>query len=247
MTEVDLSVDGTAPVDLSFPIDPRHFRWAGERLITESLDQGAPFTSTRFTQSAHAFTHVDAPSHIRSGAADLADLSISTWVGPASVLDLSGIADGAAITADHLQDSAAQAVAGDIILLRTDWDSRRDIATPEYWSAAPWIAEDAAGWLRRLNPPAVGFDFPQDEAIRRAVRGEPAGTSEFTTHQQLLAHGIGLIEYLRGLRALPPRVLLCAAPIALMQSDGAPTRAVAFPLTPSQIRTTPHQEVEEDQ
>lgn len=231
-----------APVDLSYPIDPEHFRWSGERALTESLEEGAPFTTTRFAQSAHAFTHADAPSHVVIGGGDLALVPVRTWVGPATVLDVSGIADASPITADRLQDAADAAGLADerdrgILLIRTDWDLRRDIGDPDFWEDAPWIDADAAAWLRAQAPTAVGFDFPQDEAIRRAVAGAHVDAEEFVTHRELLANGIGLIEYLRGLSGVSTRVLLCAAPIALQNSDGGPARVVAFPYS-----TTTHPE-----
>src|SRR5690606_19913932 len=116
-------------------------------------------------------------------------------------------------------------------LIRTDWDRRRDIATPEYWSEAPWIDPEAADWIAERHPRAVGFDFPQDAAIRHTLTGRRGGPEEFVTHDRLLRRGIGLIEYLRGLDRLPGEVLLVAAPIALTGSDGGPVRATAFPAT----------------
>jgi kynurenine formamidase len=231
---VRLSIDPAAAVDLSFPIDPHHFRWRHERELVDRLRDGAPFETSRFAMSAHAFTHADAPSHVAAGAHALHEVPVSTWVGTASVLDLSDIAPGAPIGADQLARAARRApelVPGDIVLLRTDWDRRRDIATPDYWHDAPWVDRSGAEWLAGGGPRAVGFDFPQDEPIRRTLAGEPGTPPEFVTHDVLLRSGIGLIEYLHGLDRLPARVLLVAAPIALVGSDGGPTRALAFPLT----------------
>lgn len=239
MTASVATVRVDAPVDLSHAIDPGHFRWRGDRVVTESLEDGAPFTTTRFAQSAHAFTHADGPSHVITGGGDLAGIPVSTWTGIATVLDVTDVPDATAITAGRLEDAAARAgrhgeaaAAPGILLVRTDWDRRRDIREPAFWSDAPWIDESGAAWLRAQAPTAVGFDFPQDEAIRRAVAGEHVDPHEFTTHRELLANGIGLVEYLRGLSGIPTRVLLCAAPIRLQDSDGGPARVVAFPLVP---------------
>ncbi|GAA1996780.1 cyclase family protein [Microbacterium ulmi] len=244
MTASVAAVRVDAPADLSYAIDPSHFRWRGDRVITESLEDGAPFTTTRFAQSAHAFTHADAPDHVVAGGGDLAGIPVRTWTGIATVLDLTSAPDASPITAEHLQDAASRAglggdAEGGILLVRTDWDTRRDIREPAYWADAPWIDAGAAAWLRAQAPSAVGFDFPQDEPIRRAVAGEHVDPREFVTHHELLANGIGLVEYLRGLSGIPTRVLLCAAPIRLQDSDGGPARVVAFPLLTDHPIATP--------
>lgn len=230
MTQSAYEIDPRSAVDLSFRIDPAHFRWSGDRMLSERLDDGAPFSTTRFGQSAHAFTHADAPSHVMADGTDLADIAVQTWVGTATVLDVSSCADDAAITAEMLEAAGADIAEDEILLVRTDWDRRRDIADANYWSQSPWLDRSAAEWLRDRTPRAVGFDFPQDAAIRRAVAGERPTPDEFVTHDVLLRHGIGLIEYLRGLDQIGARALLVAAPIALAHSDGGPARAVAFPL-----------------
>lgn len=242
MSDTGLVVDPAAVVDLSFPIDPGHFRWRHERQVVDRLDDGGPFETSRFGMSAHAFTHADAPSHVAQDGAALNEVPVRTWVGPATILDLGHVGPGEPVTA-ALLEQAADAVgalpAEEILLLRTGWDQRRDIATPSYWQDAPWVDRSGAEWLAARRPRAVGFDFPQDEPIRRTLAGEPGAAREFVTHDVLLRHGIGLVEYLRGLDRLPPRVLLVAAPIALTGSDGGPARALALPLPDvSHHRTT---------
>lgn len=243
MSEIHLAIDSASAVDLSFPIDPRHFRWRHEREVVDRLEDGAPFETSRFTMSAHAFTHADAPSHVAVSGRTLQHVPLDTWIGTATVLDLSAAAPSAAIDADQLARAGARVPEispGEIVLLRTDWDRRRDIGTPAYWREAPWVDRSGAEWLAERRPRAVGFDFPQDEPIRHTLAGEPGSPAEFVTHDVLLRSDIGLIEYLHGLDRLPFRALLVAAPIALVGSDGGPTRAIAFPLTepPHGHRTT---------
>lgn len=219
------------PIDLSHPISPEHFRWDTRLQRTESLAQGGIFNSSRLTMPAHAFTHVDAPVHVDDQGDSLHHMQLRTWVGMARVIDLSEVVAGEGITAADLERHAARVRPDEIVLLRTDWDARRSVESPAFWTDAPWVARDAAEWLLRRRVRAVGFDFPQDEPIRRAVAGEKPATQSFVTHEVLLKQGVGLIEYLRGLHRLPELVLLCAAPLALTDGDGAPCRAVALPLS----------------
>ena len=37
--------------------------------------------------------------------------------------------------------------AGDIALLRTDWDRKEDIGRREFWTRAPYTTREAATWL----------------------------------------------------------------------------------------------------
>lgn len=219
------------PIDLSHPLSPGHFRWSTRLHRSESLEDGGLFNSSQLSMPAHAFTHVDAPLHVDDDGRPLHELDLRTWVGVARVVDLTGVPSGQAITPDHLERCAARTRPDEIVLLRTDWDSRRSVDDPAFWNDAPWVSQAAAEWLRDRAVRAVGFDFPQDEPIRHAVAGEKPPRADFVTHQVLLKQGIGLIEYLRGLHRLPELVLLCAAPLALVHGDGAPCRAIAIPLS----------------
>ena len=215
--------------DLSFAVRD-HFRWAIERVTTDSLQAGAPFESSRFGMSAHAFTHADAPVHVAADGATLEQLDPSLWVGPAVVLDLMSVGPNEPIDRALLAQRGSGVRAGEIVLLKTGWDTRTEVDSPDYWQQAPFVTRDGAEWLAEQGPRSVGFDFPQDFAIRRTVgSAEKPAPAEFVTHDVLLRNGIGLLEYLSGLGSITAeRVFLVAAPIRLAGSDGGPVRALAF-------------------
>jgi kynurenine formamidase len=117
---------------------------------------------------------------------------------------------------------------GDLLLIRSAWDTKMDYTTRDFWLQAPYLTRAAAEWLAERRPRAVGFDFPQDYVIRELVSRQPA-LSEFPTHDLLLARGIILIEYLVNLAAIPGRTtLFLAAPLKVPGSDGGPARALAI-------------------
>ncbi|WP_158548139.1 cyclase family protein [Desertihabitans brevis] len=214
--------------DLSFEIPVEHFRWNQERSLTQCLDAGDPFTTTTFTMSAHGFTHADAPAHVVAKSPTVEALDASAWIGWATVLDVSAVPAGAPVEPEDLAQAAAGVTLRDILLIRTDWELRRDVGTEAYWLDSPHLSSAAARWLVDRGPRLVGFDFPQDRAIGDAMRGHTVRPTDFVTHDLLLRRGVLLLEYLRGLSALPREVFLVAAPLKLAAGDGAPCRAVAL-------------------
>ncbi|WP_204304130.1 cyclase family protein, partial [Stenotrophomonas maltophilia] len=85
---------------------------------------------------------------------------------------------------------------GEILLLSTGWDRRRDYRTRDFWLDAPYLTRGAAEWLKARRPTALAFDFPQDYPIRLLLDNKHVPFSEHVTHDVCLRAGITLIEYL---------------------------------------------------
>ncbi|MHB1131798.1 MAG: cyclase family protein [Chloroflexota bacterium] len=216
-------------IDLSLPIG-KHWRWLSLSCQPRTHEAGDHFRQTVLTMSVHAFTHVDAPAHFVPGAPTIEDVPLDRYCGEAAVVNLTHIAAGQPVTAGDLENRAGALRPGDIALLRTDWPSQRDYRTLEFWSDAPYIEAAACDWLAERGVKAVGFDFPGDYLLRYEVidRRHKAAKEDNTTHQRLLARGIGLIEYLVNLDQLrQTRVWLYALPLKVEGADGSPVRAVA--------------------
>lgn len=216
---VDLSIDHEA-----------HFRWGVERSVRqETLPDGGVFTSTSISTTVHAFTHMDAPRHVVEDGPTTDDISLDRVVGETAVVDLLDIADGEAITEGRLAERADHVTPGDMVILKTAWDTRRDIATPAYWRDAPYMTREASEWLRTKDIRAIGFDFPQDYPIRLMLDGERRAMVEMVTHDVLLRNGVIMFEYLGNTAALrEARSFVCALPMKLPGSDGAPARIIAI-------------------
>lgn len=217
-------------VDLSFPIQP-HWRWGFNTTLKHRLEDGDDFRASVFNLPAHCFTHVDTLLHCKPGGAPaIEELPVDTYSGEAAIIDLSYMDADHEITVEDLEKHAPEIKEGDIIILKTCWDTKRDIQGQDYWTDSPFVSEEAANWLYDKKPKAVGFDFPQDGILKQAATYKGClPMSESTTHYALLLKGIFLIEYLAGMAQIhSSRVQFIALPLRIVGAEGCPVRAVAI-------------------
>jgi kynurenine formamidase len=168
------------------------------------------------------------------GAPSIDQVPLARLAGPASLIDLSDKGPGEAIIAEDLERNGSHVQRDDIVLLRTNWDQKYSFESREYWTQACYVSESACEWLFDCSPSAVGYDFPQDPALRGlgSHTGEPSSRAlkleGFTTHRLLLARGIYNIEYLANLHEISTsRFYVFAMPLRLEGAEAAPARVVA--------------------
>ena len=149
-------------VDLSHRIVFPHWRWKPERIVTSSHADGELFTSSRLHMPLHGFTHVDAPMHFLPGRRGDLRPAPRALVRRGRRRDLSHRGADHGITVADLEEHGQHIQAGDIVLLRTDWDKKQDIGTREFWTRGPYTTREAAEWLAARNVKAVGYDYPPD-------------------------------------------------------------------------------------
>lgn len=211
-------------IDLSMTIQP-HWRWKVSRKLAGDFDKGDPFQISVISMPVHAFTHMDTPLHVQPDRITVEKVPIEHLAGPAAVLDLSFVQANQAISSNDLQNAGRHIQPGDIVLLKTGWDLKRDYLTREFWKDAPYLEEAAAAWLSDQDIKAVGFDFPQDYGIRNIPIAPP---DEQPTHHLVLKKGIYLIEYLCNLHQIDvDRVTFYALPLKIAGAEGGPVRAFA--------------------
>ena len=214
-------------IDLSVPIVP-HFRWGMERGLASDFEKGDSFQTTWIKMIVHGYTHIDSPRHMVRDGLTSSEVPLETTIGEAAVIDISDVEPNEEITAERLAARAAHVRQGDIVLIKTCWDLRRDLSTPEYWTDAPYLSRGACEWLLSKRPKALVPDFPQDHPIRRLLNGEVADIKEFVSHDVLLRSGVILIEYVCNFAALKkPRTTIYALPLRIPESDGCPARVIA--------------------
>lgn len=215
-------------VDLSMPIAD-HFRWPVQREKRGDLTQSDLFQITQIGWSVHGFTHVDAPCHMVAGGATTSDLDLSQVTGRATVVDLSVLAANTPVTPAMLDAAGSHIQSGDIVLLKSCWDTVTSYTTPEFWTSAPYVTRAAAEWLLAREIRAIGYDFPQDYPIRLLLEGIVAPIEEHVTHDVLLRNGVIMIEYLQNMAQLSrPHTQLYALPLKIPHADGAPARVIAI-------------------
>jgi arylformamidase len=214
-------------IDLTVPIEP-HFRWPMERSLKADFAEGDDFQITWLGLVVHGFTHIDSPRHFVPDGKTSSDVPLEATVGDAAIVDLSDVEPLQAIDAARLASRAGHVRAGDMVLLRTRWDERRNLHTREFWTDSPYLTRDACEWLLDRGIKALVPDFPQDYPIRGLLDGTRAAKSDFVSHDVLLRNGVILIEYTCNHGRLPrDRTTIYALPLRLPDSDGCPARVIA--------------------
>ena len=230
-------------VDLTLPLDERlPCAWPGHTAFTHRIDvdfsSGSPYRTATLVLDEHTGTHVDAPCHsIRSAEATSAEIPLADLMGPAVVIDVrTGTAQAApgvsplidADTVLRAERSGGRLQAGDIVLLRTNWDVQYlPFPVGEGYAAKP-LAGEMPGWpapdeslielLLERGVRCIGTDAPSIGALH-----DPG-----PVHVLALGNGMWPVEALAGLVAMPPRgATFMFLPIAVAGS-GAPGRAIGL-------------------
>jgi arylformamidase len=203
-------------IDISLPLYPGCPTWPGDELfqrhLVSSLATGDSSNTSAFSASAHAGTHVDAPLHCVADANGVDRIDLATLVGPADVVDVQ--------TAEHVAAQAlAPAVVGqpDRLLIRTRNSEPGgaiggDVFREDYCA----LTADAADWVVARGVRLLGIDSYSVDSY--GDRG--------ACHRILLAAGVVVLEGLDLRRVRPGAYTLIAAPIKLVDFDGAPVRAM---------------------
>ncbi len=213
-------------IDLTMTVQPT-WRWPVEITRERDFERGDSYRSTAARIGMHAFTHVDAPLHVEPGRESIDQVEVDSLCGPAALVDLGPVTANQEIGPEVLGERSGHLRKGDILILRTSWDRQREPTSREFWLEAPHLSGSAAAWLAEQPVKAVGFDFPQDYAIREIPERHPR-VQELPTHDLVLRKGIYMIEYLCNLdRVKQERVTVYALPLKVLGSEGACARVVA--------------------
>lgn len=218
----------TRIVDLSVPVGPDTVVYPGDpqpRLTVHSTIERDGFNLLSVAIGSQSGTHVDAPYHFDAGTPRIDELPLDRFLGPAVVVDATGLGPRGRITWDrHVAPLADRLAPGVIVLLRTGWSHH--YGTPTYFEH-PFLDAEAArrildAGVRTICIDAINIDETPDD--------DHPGEG-FPVHH-LIAEAAGVIgENLRNLEAVDwaDPVVSCF-PIALEGADGAPVRAVAMEL-----------------
>jgi arylformamidase len=195
-------IDVTVPVRPGMPVYPGDPEVRLERV--ESIADGAPANVSRLDFGVHSGTHVDAPVHFVEGASGAEMLPLDALVGPAVVVDGTGVQALDASVVARVEPGAQR------VLFRT--------SNSQLWARADLVeeyvelTEDGARALVALGVRLVGIDH-------LSIGGE-------ATHRVLLQAGIVVVESLDLRQVEPGRYTLVCAPLKLVGSDGAPARVL---------------------
>ncbi|QNE36654.1 cyclase family protein [Leifsonia shinshuensis] len=168
---------------------------------------------------SHTGTHVDAPSHTVEGGATIDAVDLGRLIGPARVIDVSGLPPRTRIHMEDVRDDLSELAPGTIVLFRTGWSAHFD--DPDYLDH-PFLDAGIASALLDAGVTVVGVDALNPD---ETPRDDPAPGLPF--HDVFLGAGGLIVENLTGLdriTASAPRFIGLPLPIA--GGDGAPLRAV---------------------
>jgi arylformamidase len=201
--------------DISVPVGPGmlHYGRQPERTMVESMANGDPGDVSRWLIGSHTGTHLDAPAHFHQGGETIENIPIDVFVGPARVLDLTGV-EGSEVTADDLVGAGLDSA--DRVLLKT----RNSTGALRETTKTPWVGIDAAAaeLLVERGVRLVGIDYLTIDS--------PAGEADWPVHNILCPAGVIILEVI-DLSAIPAGdYFLAALPVPLVGSEAAFGRAV---------------------
>lgn len=169
---------------------------------------------------SHCGTHMDAPRHFGVSDQTIDQIPLDKCMGPAWLVDLSGIKPRSLITVEDLGPLQKRIQAGDGLLIRTGWSLLAH--SPAYRNDLPRISLELARWCADNGVRILGVEPP---SVADVHNGE-----ELTTiHKVLLEGGVIIVEGLANLDKIhKEKVTFMAFPIKIEKGDGSPVRAFAI-------------------
>ncbi|HEU0073680.1 MAG TPA: cyclase family protein [Dehalococcoidia bacterium] len=161
----------------------------------------SPFHVSHLHLSAHAGTHLDAPSHFHAGAPTVSDIPTGALAGRAVVIDLRSAESDVVAPLRRARDRAS---ASDVTPL---------LLTPPRW-LTPQAVDEVIAW----NRPLIAF------------AGEEDSDPGFVAVSRLLAAGRWIATNLDPAKATQVQDgdLLVVAPLAIAGLEGSPCRVLAI-------------------
>jgi arylformamidase len=197
-------LDLTQPLGPGLPVQPGDPPFSLVRACTHDQEG---YEVTQVCLGSHTGTHVDAPRHLFPGGRTLDQFPLERLVGPGVLLDCR---QGANAQAERIAQG----------LSRYSLPPRGPVLL---WTEGASLTLEAAEVLLCAGAGLVGIDSPSVD--------EPP----YAVHRLLLACDVLIVENLWGLERLGPGPVNCAfLPLALVGTDGAPVRAMAWRTTGSQ-------------
>src|SRR3954467_338948 len=190
----------TRLVDLSVPVGPGTVVYPGgpvPRLEVHSTIERDGFNLLSLSIGSQTGTHVDAPFHFDAATPRLDELPLDRFLGPAVVVDASGLGARGRITWEHVAPVAFRLGPGTIVLLRTDWSKTYGDAA---YFANPFLDVEACRRMLELGVrtfciDAINIDetpddeHPGDGSPRTTSSPRPAVSSGRTSATWLLWTG----------------------------------------------------------
>jgi arylformamidase len=204
--------------DISLTVTPEIVTWDGHErgfamTWSERISPECDANVSYFTVGAHTGTHLDAPLHFVSDGGTLENLALSTLIGPAQVIEITG---RPFIEAVDLE-CAGVASGTERLLLKTDNTRRGLLKTSEFHKDYVSVAPSGAEWLVDHGIKLIGIDY---------LSIGPYGRLNTKTHRILLRAGVIILETITLDVIEPGAYTLIALPPKFAAAEASPCRAV---------------------
>ena len=204
-------------IDLTMPLKPG---MRGVEITPKFTVAREGWNASTLSLYSHAGTHMDAQVHFEAGPETIDQIPLERCMGPAWVVNLSGIAPKGLIEIASLGDAAQRFQPGESLLLRTDWSKQVDNPAI-YRDGLPRISEALATWCVENQVKLLGVEPPSVAD----VNNKPEVT---LIHKTLLGGRVTIVEGLTNLdQLISPKVFFAALPLKIAAGDGCPCRAFA--------------------
>ena len=175
------------------------------------MDRGDVCNVSVLSLGSHTGTHMDAPLHFIKGGRSLDKMPLDATIGPCRVIE---IKHKEAVTVEEIQTQRIKP--GERILFKTR-NSKKSWKTDDFDEDFIYISREAAAFLAKAKVLTVGIDYLSVGGFRK---------DGIETHHALLGAGIWVIEGLNLAKVPPGKYELCCLPLKVLNSDGAPARAL---------------------
>ncbi|MEL6237158.1 MAG: arylformamidase [Pseudomonadota bacterium] len=197
--------------DISQALRPDLPVWPGDTAFehkrTWQMEEGSPVNVSALTMSTHTGAHADAPLHYSSTASDIASVDVAPYLGECLVVDARRT--GAFIEVGDLPHLHS----ADRVLFRTFERFPHAAWDPDTTAIAPETIE----WLGVQGVRLVGIDTPSID---------PQDSKDMLAHKAVLKHDMRVLEGLVLDDVAEGRYELIALPLALVNADASPVRAI---------------------
>jgi arylformamidase len=202
-------------MDISFPLRDGMVHWPGDPDIkigrVRDMEAGAVCNITALNMAAHVGTHMDGPLHFIAKGKGSEELPLDATIGPARVIV---IRDKVSIKPEELRSHKIRR--GERILFKTR-NSKRDWTYEAFDEDFVYISKEGAQYLVDRGVRTVGVDYLSVGGYKR---------DGVETHRILLGAEVWIIEGLNLAKVKPGKYELICLPIKILNSDGAPARAI---------------------
>jgi arylformamidase len=176
-----------------------------------SMDRGDVCNVSVLSLGSHTGTHMDAPLHFIANGKSLDKMPLDATIGPARVIE---IKDREAVKFEEI--AKCKFKPGERILFKTR-NSAKSWKSDNFDEDFVYISKEAAAFLAKSKIRTVGIDYLSVGGYRK---------DGVETHHALLGAGIWIIEGLNLSKVKPGKYELCCLPLKVLNSDGAPARAL---------------------